>query len=60
MVNTGNSKIKPRELRRMLVDPKVDDSELQRLLLLDEGSRNSFEPLIRANPESVDTTAMVS
>ncbi len=60
MVNTSNGKISPRELRRMLADPRADDSELQRLILIDEGSRDSFEPIIRANPETVDTTTMVN
>ena len=59
MVNTNNGKISPRKLRRMLADPRVDDSELQRLVLIDEESRNSFEPILRANPETVDTTSMV-
>ena len=58
--NTGNHKINPHQLRQMLADPRTDDSELQRLLLIEKGSRDSFEPLIRANSETVDTTMMVN
>ena len=58
MVNTSNGKISPRQLRRMLVDPRADDSELRQLLQWDEGSLNCFEPIIRANPEAVDMTTM--
>ena len=60
MVNTSNGKISPRQLRRMLVDPRADDSELIQLLQWEEGSLNSFEPIIRANPEAVDTTMMAN
>ena len=59
-VKSGKGKINPRELRRMLADPEAERSELQRLLLIDEGSRNSFEPIVRANPETVDTTTMAN
>ncbi|MDJ0732116.1 MAG: SGNH/GDSL hydrolase family protein [Crocosphaera sp.] len=58
MINTRNGIISPRQLRRMLVDPRVNDSELIELLQWDEGSFNCFEPIIRANPETVDTTTM--
>ncbi|MCG8362511.1 MAG: SGNH/GDSL hydrolase family protein [Pseudanabaenales cyanobacterium] len=60
MVNTGNGKVNPRELRRMLVDPRVDAAELQRLLVIDERSRHCFDPIIRANPDTVDTTTMAN
>jgi hypothetical protein len=60
MVSKNSDKISPRQLRRMLVDPRVDDSELIPLLQWEESSLNSVEPLIRANPETVDTTTMVN
>ncbi len=58
MVNTSNGKVSPRELRRMLVDPRVKDSELMQFLQWDEGSFNGIEPIIRANQETVDTSTM--
>ena len=60
MVNTINAKVRPFKLRRMLADPRSDNSELQRLLVVDKESRDSFEPIICANPETVDTTKMVN
>ena len=54
MVKTGKGKINPRELCRMLVDPRADDFELKRLLLIDEGSCNSFEPINEAQIRLVE------
>ena len=59
MIMNDKAKIRPRELRRKLIDPRVADSELQQLILLEQGSRDSFEPLFRANPDTVDTSSMV-
>ena len=51
--------ISPGELRQKLINPRVPDSELRDLVLLDEESRDNFEPLFRANPDTVDIRSMV-
>ena len=52
--NTGNAKISLEELRRMVGNPKIKDSELIQYFILDERSRGSFQPRILPNPATVD------
>lgn len=55
-----NQKISPQELRSLIINPRIEISELQNLLLLAEDSLNSFDPIIRANPDTVDVESMVN
>jgi lysophospholipase L1-like esterase len=50
--------ISPRELRRMLADPNVEEQQIQQYITLDRENSSAFAPRFRANPDSVDTQNM--
>ncbi|PZD71775.1 hypothetical protein C1752_04486 [Acaryochloris thomasi RCC1774] len=54
----NSHKISPQELRRRLINPKIKEKDLQEFLIIDPSSTNSFEPIIRVNPSTVNTTEM--